>query len=65
MRIKEGIKEDKRKLRTFTNGSKYVCILKYWISEDVKEVKIAKAEAVEVIPPNAIIIIPIEVKNEG
>ena len=60
MRIKKGIKVDKRKLRTLTNGSKYVCIPKHWISSDVKEVQVAKAEVVDEIPQNAIIIIPIE-----
>lgn len=60
MRIKEGIKVDKRKLRTLSNGSKYVCIPKHWISSDVKEVRVAKAEVLNELPKNAIVIIPIE-----
>lgn len=65
MKIKKGIKVDKRKLRTLTNGSKYVCIPKHWINSDVKEVQVAKAEVVDEIPQNAIIIIPIEMEDEG
>ncbi len=60
MRIKKGIKKVERKLRWFTNGSRYVCIPKDWINPNVEKVRVMKAEVVEELPLNAIVIIPIE-----